>query len=104
MLPDRALGLSPFLSSDLYGATILSLHYATCIPAFIHGIIMMISIKNWASLVTNRQLFIKLLYVNLLYLVLAFSITGWFISVFFLTFKGVKWDEVIILPAYLLLL
>jgi hypothetical protein len=55
---------------------------------------MMIAIKNWASLVTNRQLFIKLMYVNLLYLVLAFAITGWFVSVFFLTFRGVKWDEV----------
>ena len=80
--------------STEYGATLLELQFWVAVPSLIIGIVTFFAVKYWASLVTNRELFVKLQYINIFYLAILFVITLWCTVVLFLTFKDVDWEEV----------
>lgn len=99
---ERNLGGSAYLLSIEYGATLVALQYCVSIPSVILGTTTFFAVKYWASLVTNRELFIKLQYINLFYLCILFIITVWCTIAFFLIFKDVDWQGVSNLIAIIL--
>ena len=80
--------------STEYGATLLQLQYSVAVLSLIIGIATFFSVKYWASLVTNRALFVKLQYINIFYLCILCIITIWTTIAMFLTFKDVDWSQV----------
>ena len=82
---------TPFYRPVVYGAPLLSLQYVVSWFAMMFGIISMIAIHHWASLVSNRQLLSKISkgYQGILVTQLAFDI--WTIAVLYNTFLGVDY-------------
>jgi hypothetical protein len=68
-------------------------------PSLIMSLITMASVRNWASLTTNRVLLANLLRVYVFAFTLIFIFTLWLICAMFLTFKVVDdWTVIVILP------
>jgi hypothetical protein len=90
---DTRLGSSYYVTTATYGSTLLNLQYAVAFLSLIIGIPTALAVKYWGSMVTNRNLLVKLMYINLLYLFILFVIMIWCVVVLFLTFRGVNWSK-----------
>ena len=89
-IEDRLWALSVFFQSSRYGAALQPLMWLVCAPGFTMGIMSLVFLKYWASLVTNRALFLNILRIYIVaQCVEIFSIV-WCIAVLFLTFQPVK--------------
>ena len=77
-----------------YGSSILNLTWCVSFPSVLFSCLGMMAIRNWPSLVTNRELLTSLLQIYLGAFILVFITGAWCITVTFLTFSNVEWNKI----------
>jgi hypothetical protein len=87
---DHNYQFTPYFEYAKYGLTLLSLQYGVAITALLLGTLQMLAVYHWVSLVTNRELVVKLLKLLVGSVLVTFAVTLYCVSVLFLTFDGVQ--------------
>ena len=77
-----------------YGSSILNLTWCVSFPTVLFATLGMFAIRNWPSLVTNRELLTSLLQIYLGVFILIFIVGAWCITISFLTFSNVEWNKI----------
>ena len=77
-----------------YGSSILNLTWCISFPTVLFATLGMFAIRNWPSLVTNRELLTSLLQIYLGVFILIFIVGAWCITITFLTFSNVEWNKI----------
>jgi len=96
MIEDASLANSSYIMIPKYGISVHDLTFMVCVPAILLGLISLIAVKYWASLVTNRVLLGNLIRSYMASCVILFICTLWCTCVLFLTFEKVKsWKSTI---------
>ena len=67
-----------------------NLLWTVSFPSFLLGVITMVAVRHWASLVTNRNLLASLMRIYMGTCFILFIVTLWCACATFLTFRKVK--------------
>ena len=87
---DRNFFLSQYFIQNNYGSNLQSLMWLCAFGGVIMGVISMVMIRYWSSLVTNRELLSSILKLYMFIFFIFFIFVLWTTCVVFLTFSGVK--------------
>lgn len=101
----KNFSISPYFASPHFGANLLSLLWLVSVPTCLSGILMMLFVKYWASLVTNRTILLNLMRGTMVIMILLLASTCWCIAVLIKSFQGVRFMSTAtlraIFPAYI---
>jgi len=81
---------TPYFQIEYLGATLLSLLWLVSFPSCLAGILLMLFVKYWATLVTNRGILLNLMRGTMIIIVMLLLSTGWCIGCMILAFRGVR--------------
>lgn len=77
-----------------FGSSVLNLTWVVAFPSFGMSLLSIFAMRNWASLVTNRELFQSLLRIYLVFFVLMFLLAAWGLAVTFGIFNNVDFNKI----------
>jgi Na+-driven multidrug efflux pump len=92
VLLEQKYGKRSYFVTRQYGQSVIDLMYWSCVLALFISAFILVGLKYWASLVTNRELLQKLVGCVLIYGTIQFIFTLWATCVHFLVFKGIDWE------------
>lgn len=90
---ERKWGLMKYFANSIGIMNLVQLQYFVCITALVISVILLFGVYNWASLVTNKNLLQNLLVILMGYGTIQGLMTLYCIVAFFLSFKGVDWEN-----------
>ena len=91
-IEDDRFGFTRYFKPVHYGASLLDLQYTCSIFAILFGILGILAVHHWASLVSNKELFLKLSRGLQFILLFQLGFGLWCISVLFTLFQNTEWD------------
>lgn len=76
--------------------SLTQLQYSESLLALFISFLLLLALKYWPSLVTNRDLLQKLLTLLMLYGTFQFIMTLWCLCTLFLVFNSVNWEVILL--------
>jgi hypothetical protein len=87
---NRNFSATPYFGVENLGATLLSLLWLVSFPSCLEGILLMLFVKYWATLVTNREILLNLMRGTMIIMFMLLVSTGWCIGCMIMAFRGVR--------------